>query len=77
MDDFEKLRKEIFERKRILHEERLKMTFEQKIDELEETLAWLGDSGKPDYSYTPCYGTHGNIGRKVGECIKCHQPIEK
>jgi hypothetical protein len=44
MDDFEKLRKEIFESKRILHEERLKMTFEQKIDELEETLAWLGDS---------------------------------
>lgn len=48
MDDFEKLRKEIFERKRILHEERLKMTFEQKIDELEETLAWLGSPDRPE-----------------------------
>jgi len=28
-----------------------------------------------DYSYTPCYGTHGNIGKVVGECPKCHQPI--
>jgi len=26
-----------------------------------------------DYSYTPCYGTHGNKGKVVGECAKCHQ----
>ena len=43
----------------------------------------MGDGEAGDYKldylvdnrYTPCYGTHGNIGKIIGECPECKQPL--
>ncbi len=38
----------------------------------EEDVSRYDKDGIPiDYTYTPCFGTHGNYGKPIGRCPKC------
>lgn len=42
---------------------------------LETEIIHMTHGMKTEITYMPCYGTHGNQGKVIGECPFCHNPL--